>query len=187
MESFNDLITRWQPFFSAVAGVTATLAGLLFVSLSINREKITAQENRKLLRLAQRSFADYLYALFISLMFLMPNHESFGLAIPLFMVVAVRVWFLVRVMRRSRKGENPATLGGLRENVIQIISCLGLVAAGVEIYRGEVIATFFLVPVIALLLCNASMNAWLLLVMERAADEKSSDAKLTVSETTTYK
>ncbi|MDB6125852.1 MAG: hypothetical protein JWQ71_4845 [Pedosphaera sp.] len=184
MESFNDLITRWQPFFSAVAGVAATLAGLLFVSLSINREKITAQENRKLLRLAQRSFADYLYALFISLMFLMPNHESYGLAIPLFMVVAVRVWFLIRVIQRSTKGENPAALGGLRENVIQIVSCLGLVVAGVEIYRGQVLATFFLVPVIALLLCNASLNAWLLLIMERTAEEEPSDATRQRSEPT---
>lgn len=174
MESFNDQITRWQPFFSTIVGATATLAGLLFVSLSINREKITAQENRNLLRLAQRSFADYMFALFISLMFLMPNHVTYGLAIPLFMVAAVRIWFLIRVIRPSMKRDNLETFGRLRENITQILSSLGLVAAGVEIYRGQVIATFFLVPVISLLLVNASLNAWSLLVLERTADDTTS-------------
>lgn len=174
MESFYDSLTRWQPFFAAVAGATATLVGLLFVSLSINREKITAAENRHLLRLAQRSFGDYLFAMFIALLFLVPNHETYGLAGPLFILAAVRGWFLIRALARAIK-EQASTWGGWREQIFSVLSWLGLIVAGVEIYRGQILATFILVPVISLLLVNASMNAWALLIMEKNTDVKPPD------------
>lgn len=114
METLYDSLARWQPFFTAVAGATATLVGLLFVSLSINREKITTEENRHLLRLAQRSFGDFLFAMFIALLFLVPNHETYGLAGPLFILAAVRGWFLIRALARSMK-EQTSTWGGWHE------------------------------------------------------------------------
>ena len=173
MESFNDLLTKWQPFFSAVAGVSATLAGLLFVSLSLNREKITARQNRLWLRLAQRSFGDLMFALFMSILFLIPAHETYSLCIPLFILTAFRGGLLIRSFYRSAREvpDNPERFGGFRENAFQAVSCLGLLAATIEIYRGVVLAIFFLVPVVALLLYNGSWNAWLLLIMERSADE----------------
>lgn len=173
MESFNDILTKWQPFFSTVATVAATLAGLLFVSLSINRETITAPQNRLLLRLAHRSFGDLIFALFIAILFLVPAHETFSLAIPLFSLAAFRGWFLLRSISRSAQGapNNAAGLGAMREHAFQSLSFLGLVAASFAIYRGTIAAAFFLVPVIALLLCNATLNAWLLLIMEKNAVE----------------
>lgn len=175
MDSFTDFLTRWQPFFSAVAGVAATLAGLLFVSLSLNREKITAQENRILLRLARRSFGDLLYALFIALMFLMPNHVPYPLAIPLICFSAVRGWLLVRSISRSSKTGwiSLTKYGLLRDYSFQAVTCLGLLVAAVEIYRGNILAAYLLVPIISFLLYNAGMNAWLLLMMEKKVDEKS--------------
>ncbi len=174
MDSFTDSLTKWQPFFSTVAAVAATLAGLLFVSLSLNREKITAQENRLLLRLAQRSFGDFLYALFIALMFLMPNHMPYPLVIPLICFSAVRAWLLVRSIRRSSKTtwNNPDKFGVWRDYAFQTVTSLGLLAAAVAIYRGEMLATYLLVPIISFLLYNATMNAWSLLILERSANEK---------------
>lgn len=178
MDSFTEFLTRWQPFFTAVVGVAATLAGLLFVSLSINRERITAQENRTLLRLARRSFGDLLYALFIALMFLMPNHMPYPLAIPLMCFSAVRGWLLVRSICRSSKTRSISLTkyGLLRDHLFQAVTCLGLLVVAVEIYRGETLAAYLLVPIISFLLYNASMNAWLLLIMERSAGEKPASA-----------
>ena len=163
MESFYDKLTHWQPFFSTVAGATATLAGLLFIALSINREKIMAVENRDLLRSAKRSFGDYLFGMFIALLFLMPNHEPFGLALPLLSVAVIRICFLVVALYRS-SNENR-----WREQFFPALSCVGLVVVVVEIYRGEVMAAFLLVVVIAFLLYNATMNAWDLLIMKKRA------------------
>jgi hypothetical protein len=174
MESFNDVLIKWQPFFNAIAGVAATLAGLLFVALSLNRERITGQENRILLRLAQRSFGDFLYALFIALMFLIPCFRSRDLVIPLVILLAFRGQWLVRAFYRTRKmtREKRAALKVAREYLFQTISWLALLAATIEIYRGEMAATYLLVPVVALLLYNATRNAWQLLIMEKQIEQK---------------
>lgn len=166
MESFYDKLTHWQPFFSTVAGATATLAGLLFIALSINRDKIIA-ENRDLLRSAKRSFGDYLFAMFIALLFLMPNHEPIALALSLLSVAVVRICFLaVALCHSSNKNR-------WREQFIPALSCVGLLVVVAEIYRGEIMAAFLLVVVIAFLLYNATMNAWDLLIMEKKVEVKS--------------
>jgi hypothetical protein len=168
MESFYEVLTRWQPFFSAVAGVAATLAGLLFVSLSLNRDKITAEENRVFMRLARRTFGNLLYTLMLALMFLVPNHHAYGLAMALFCIVTIRgLWFL-RIMVRGR---DSATVQPVRwrEQTIELLAFLGLLIASVAISSGQYIGIFLLVPVVALLLYRASMNAWLLLIMEKNA------------------
>jgi hypothetical protein len=151
---------------------------LLFVSLSLNRERITARENLLLLRLAQRSFGDFLFALFIGLMFLIPNYKPYGLAISLFILSAFRGQWLVRSICRPTKapGEKLAGLRAFREYLFQTISFLCLSLAGFEIWRGELIAIYLLVPVVALLIYNATLNAWQLLIIEKKADVQAADA-----------
>jgi hypothetical protein len=78
--TFEQQIVLWQPFFTTVATVAATLVGLLFVSLSINRDKITAGSNRLLLRIAQRSFSDFIIVLLVALFFLIPGEGRRALA-----------------------------------------------------------------------------------------------------------
>src|SRR6185312_8608598 len=140
---FNEQITKWQPFFGAVAGVAATLAGLLFVALSINREAITARENRRLLRLARRAFSDFFLALFIAILFLIPAHEAKSLAIPLSILTAFRIFYLARSIYRSMK--DPEGFNVLREYVFQAICLLGLIITCVEISLKQVLVVFYLV------------------------------------------
>ena len=40
MEIFQASIQSWQVFYATVAAVSATLTGLLFVSLSLNRDRL---------------------------------------------------------------------------------------------------------------------------------------------------
>ncbi len=168
MESFNDLLVRWQPFFTAVAGVAATLVGLLFVALSINRDKVAAQKSRVWLRAAERSFGDLLYVLFIALMFLIPAHNPYTLGIPLTCLAAFWAFHLFRYLRRFVKdtGTSAMSRGCFREYALQILSFACFIGACIEVYRGALVVTFFLVPVIALLLSDGSRNAWQLLIME---------------------
>ena len=179
MESFNDTLTHWQPFFTAVAGVAATLAGLLFVALSINRDRITAQKSRVWLRAAERSFADLIYVLFIALMFLIPAHEAYSLGIPLTCLAAFWAFHLFRFLRRFVRDsrERPLTVGRFREYALQTISFGCFVAACIEVYRGALLVTFLLVPVIAMLLYSGSRSAWMLLIMEKGLEEPVSNLK----------
>src|SRR5579884_905770 len=131
MESFYEGLARWQPFFTASAGVAATLAGLLFVALSLNREKITAQESRLLMRHAQRSFGDFLLALFIALLFLVPVYRSSDLTISLVFPLAFRGQWLARSIYRTIKisGGKQTALNVAREYLFQALSWIVLLAA----------------------------------------------------------
>ena len=172
MPSFNDILLRWQPFFNAVAGIAATLAGLLFVALSLNRDKITGPENHLLLRVARRTFGDLIFALFIALLFLMPAYQPSTLAVPLLIPATFRLFWLIHSLWHSSK-KNPEIrkgAGGFREHLLSGLSLLGIVAASIQVYRGSFGAIFLVVPVTALLLYNACRNAWLLLMMEKTAN-----------------
>jgi hypothetical protein len=54
-----------------------------------------------------------------------------------------------------------------REFAFHALSCVGLFVASVEIWQENMTAIFLLVPVICLMLANASLNAWQLLMIER--------------------
>ena len=166
--TFDQHIVLWQPFFTTVATVAATLVGLLFVSLSINREKIAAASNRVLLRLAERSFSDFIIVLLVALFFLIPAEGRRPLAFELLALAAFRLRRLVVLIMANFRGGRPTAVGGLlMEYLLPAFTILGLVASGIGIYQENILAVYYCtVPVIAILLVRASRNAWLLLIME---------------------
>jgi hypothetical protein len=154
----------WQLFYSTVSLASVTLAGLLFVSLSLHHETIKGSPDGRMLRLARGSFGDFLYLLMIGLVFLVPHQVPFGLAVALFALGAARVIGILRQARSQagrRRGSNT-----LREIALPALASLGLIAVGVEVLRGDMLALYALVLVVAALLATASWNAWLILVEE---------------------
>ncbi len=165
---FNERILLWQPFFITVATVAATLVGLLFVSLSINRDTITSESNRHLLRLARRSFSDFIFVLLIALFFLIPLQSGHTLGIELVVIGIFRVRLLFRQIKTSGGGQKADALDLAREYVLPVLSTAGLLVAGLGLYEESIKAVYyFVVPVNAILLITACSNAWLLLVMEK--------------------
>jgi hypothetical protein len=169
MDTFPQQLRDWQFFYSTVAAASATLTGLLFVSLSIHLEKIKSRAGALMLRTAQRSFEDFLYVLMIALVFLVPHPVPIGLAIALFVLAGARLLGLVRQAIRAARDprRHLAKAEALREYALPSLACLGLIAVGVEVLRGDIEAIFGLVLVIAALLTTANWNAWLLLVQEK--------------------
>src|SRR5580658_8540747 len=96
---FDEKIILWQPFFTTVAAVSATLVGLLFVSISLNRERISAEANRELMRLARRSFSDFLLVLLIALFFLIPRQGQLALSLELAAMGVFRIrWMTMQII-----------------------------------------------------------------------------------------
>ena len=123
-------------------------------------------ENGRLLRLARGSFEDFLYVLMIGLVFLVPHQAPFGLALALIVLGVSRGFELVRQSLRARRAERGelTTMELLREVALPAIAILGLLAVGVEVLLGEMLAVYGLVIVVAALLGTASWNAWLILM-----------------------
>jgi len=53
MDQFTRQLESWQLFYSTVALASVTLAGLLFVSLSLHQEAAKGQEDPQLMRRAR--------------------------------------------------------------------------------------------------------------------------------------
>ena len=159
----------WEPFFTTTGAAVATLAGLLFVSLSLNRDKLTAPENKLMLRLAQRCFADFLFVLFIGLVFLIPDQGNHALAIELLSLSAIRIQRLIRHARDTTHDVSRHLLAWqtLREYAFHAFCLAGLVTNSMLIYYGHEIAPYLVALIIITLIASASWNAWLLLVMEK--------------------
>ena len=140
----------------------------MFVSLSINREKVTTQSSRALLRLAQRSFSDFIVVLLVALFFLIPGEGRRALALELFTLAAFRLLRLARQIRANLRDGQPAAAGGLwMEYMLPAFTIPGLAAAGAGIYREQILTVYYcIVPVIAILPWRASRNAWRRLIME---------------------
>ena len=168
METFTAQLREWQLFYSTVALASVTLAGLLFVSLSLHHEVIKGSRDGRMLRLARGSFGDFLYLLMLGLVFLVPHQVPLGLAVALFVLGAARG---LGILRQLRHAAGPAADerkpgSALREIALPGLASLGLIVVGLAILGGNMLALYGLVLVIAALLATASWNAWLILVEE---------------------
>jgi hypothetical protein len=95
---FVERLTEWQPFFAALAGVSATFAGLLFVSLSVNPVLMQGSD-KGADRLAHHTFNCFIYLVLTSLILMIPRQGPIGLGVPLLGLGAVG--FVVTMRARS--------------------------------------------------------------------------------------
>jgi hypothetical protein len=168
MDEFTQALSGWQLFYATVATSAATLTGLLFVALSINLEKLKGADGARRLRVARRSFGDFLYTLMIGLVFLVPNQVPAGFSLALLVLAASRAAGVVRQAAKGRRGgrQGSGAVQAIREYALPLIASLGLAAVAVAALTGFYGALYGLVGVIAALLATASWNAWILLVQE---------------------
>jgi hypothetical protein len=73
LDVFGQHIAAWQPFFITLAGMAATLAGLLFVAISLHPANKHEEAKLNLRRLAEHTFADLVQVLFLSMFFIAPG------------------------------------------------------------------------------------------------------------------
>lgn len=152
----------WQLAYAAIAGVAATLSGLLFVALSMRLAAADASERRWMLFMAKRSFVDFLAVLALALLFLMPKLTLQAVGWTQLVLGASRVAWHVRHWRMSRslaaKGRS------LREYLAPVGATLALLVAGggALLAWPDVLKTTYIAAL--MLLFGACQNAWRLLV-----------------------
>jgi hypothetical protein len=166
MNDFLKSLQDWQLFYSTVAASSATLTGLLFVSLSLNWKKFNDKEHINYLLKARNTFSNFLYILMIAFVFLVPHQVPYSLTVSLVVLGLSRVIGLIRSIINNRKSDK--NRGDkqiiIREVLLPLIASAGLVLVGIEVLLGNFNFIYWLVGVIAALLISACWNAWLLLV-----------------------
>jgi hypothetical protein len=166
MNDFLKSLQDWQLFYATVAASSATLTGLLFVSLSLNRKKFNDNEHRNNLLKARNTFSNFLYILMIAFVFLVPHQVPYSLTVSLVVLGLSRAIGLIRSIAINQTSD--IKQGGrhivIREILLPLIASAGLVLVGIEVLFGNYNFIYWLVGVIAAILISACWNAWLLLV-----------------------
>jgi len=83
MTDFSRQVSEWLIFYATIMGCSATLLGLLFVSISLNRSIIRDKDNAHLMFYSRQTFGLFLSIISISLTFLIPRQSPAGIGIPL--------------------------------------------------------------------------------------------------------
>jgi hypothetical protein len=158
-------VADWHDFFAAVAGVAATLVGLLFVSLALNPAVMADDGPAGLRTWAGQTFHNFLIVLVVALVVLIPDTGPLGLGLPL---LILGIWGVARVVadaRRVRSDPDPEWHG--RSVLTRFASPLAgyaiAVWVGAQVLRGDADAVGWLVATVFFLMMSAAGNCWDLL------------------------
>jgi hypothetical protein len=81
--SFAESIARWETFYFAVGGISATLAGLVFVAMALHAQRLQTEDNVPLREWSSYTLFHFAQVILISIVFLVPQQTSLGLGLPL--------------------------------------------------------------------------------------------------------
>jgi tellurite resistance protein TehA-like permease len=163
---YDAQVMRWHDFYVTVGAASATLAGLLFVGLSLHLSIVVRHSDVR--QLARVTLTNFLSVLLIALFMLIPSSSQWQTGAELITSAAGAMLFVARAVTAARKEWR---LHEMRSSLL--LTRFGLSAAG---FAGQVVVgglfvfgqTAFalggLVAVVLVLLMVAVRNAWDLLV-----------------------
>jgi hypothetical protein len=162
---FADQIQSWEGFFTTVAGLAATLAGLLFVGLGLNPRIMAPGGPPGMRVLAAQTFHHFLVLLVIALVALAPDETARPLAVTLLIVGGQGIIRVGLDLRRARQAHDPrwGMLQAVARSVWPAVAYALCLWLGVDLWDGVTAALGTLVAVVILLLVHVSINCWDLL------------------------
>jgi hypothetical protein len=165
LTSFGAELAEWSDFYTAVATISATLVGLLFVALALRPEVMRDDGPAGLRVWSGQTFHSFLVVLVVGLIALIPDDSRTTLVITLGIVGVQGIVRVALDLRRARRDPDPhwSSLPALTRFVsptIAYLLCLWLTQA---FWRGDIDAVGWLVAVVFLLMMSAASNCWDLL------------------------
>ena len=158
-------LAEWHDFFAAVAGVAATLIGLLFVSLALNPRIMADASPAGLRTWAAQTFHDFLTVLSVALVVLIPDAGAVGLGVPLLLLGLWGVGRVVMDVRQVRRDPAPEWRGraALGRFAASLAGYAIAVWVGAQVLLGDADAVGWLVATVFFLMTSAASNCWDLL------------------------
>jgi len=157
----------WHEFFLMAGTAAVTLAGLLFVAISLHVDALIHESRAHLLALARAILLSYVMVLTLSLMMLVPAPGMRPVAVEMALIGLIFLAVTVRQMRREPGVEHPDfPLRVFRRRLMPMLIGYGMVAlTGVSLIVLRAPEFFyFVIGALCMLLGNATGASWDLLV-----------------------
>lgn len=167
LAQWHEVVEKWHDFFLMSGTAAVTLAGLLFVSISLHVEALVEDRREHLLQLARATLMSFVVVLVLSLSMLVPSMGRRANGIQFMVLGSVFVIYTVRVMIFAKgEGHEHFTMGRFRRRLIlPAFGYAWLAASGWFLFRGtDPDDLSFVIGGITLLLGNALGTSWELLV-----------------------
>ena len=166
MNTFSQAVESWHDYYHVFGDAAAALMGLLFVSVSLNANLITRKSNADLRQLAGQTFSDFMCVLMFAVLFLIPDQGPRGLGLPMLGIGLIVLYFTVnRILKVSQtKQRNWGSGGVLSRFALPTLCFITIIFIAVMILMGYTWVFYLFVPVDIMLIWDASINAWNLLL-----------------------
>jgi hypothetical protein len=154
--------SEWGDLFVATAGASAALAGLVFVAVSINIERILEFDD-----LPERALGTVLLlisVLFVSIIGLIPGQRDFAVGIELLVEGVVLGAVIVHLEERSLKQRSGPQRSPLGRRLVIAMGTWPLIIGGGSMIAGVGGGLYWTVGGILAAVAGAVINAWVLLV-----------------------
>ena len=153
----------WTSFFSAQVSASAALAGLIFVAISINLQRIL--EGRMLVARCALALCMLIGVLFTSVCCLTPLQPVFALGCEL-TPAAVAIWLATTILQYRTSHRNPYVKAWQRffHVLLTQVATLPFVGCGVSLLLARGGGLYWLLPGVVFSLLAALIDAWVLLI-----------------------
>jgi len=166
MDTFAQAVNGWHDYYHVIGDAAAALMGLLFVSLSLNVKVITHKANADLRMLAAQTFVSFICLIMFAVLFLIPDQGPLGLGLPMLGIDLTVLCATAQQFWKARRKQSRFWRRGhlaLRFAIPAICFVTVLIVA-VTVLLGRTGGLYWFVPVTMLLIWDASLNAWDLLL-----------------------
>lgn len=157
------LTSEWSDFGVGIAGAAAALAGLLFVAVSINVERIVSYPT--LPSRALQTLLMFVYSLMIGILILIPAQPPVALGVELLATALGIGAILIYYNRPSQRSDQETRASWLFVRLLPSVAILVLtVVAGASVMSGAGGGLYWLPGAVVLAFVVGLANAWVLLV-----------------------
>lgn len=167
--TLSEAVAGWQNFYMLAGASSASLIGLLFVSISMHIDTIVSLQKTDAVRaLADQTFRNLIIILSFAFIFTIPDPTPYGTGVPLFILGMLgllrTVWLWIKFGRMSRirilKAEQL-----LQQLLIPNTICyVALITISISLIQGSVNVLGWMVLVVIYLTIAALISAWILMV-----------------------
>jgi hypothetical protein len=153
----------WSGFFSAEVGASASLAGLIFVAVSINLAQIVKETH--LVSRSAKALLSLMGVLFASSLCLIPDISRLILGYEL-MALGAAIWSGTTLSQygAARRNSYVGTKTKIFHFVLTEFSAIPFVIGGFSLARGSGGGLYWLAAGTVFSLANALFDAWVLLI-----------------------